>query len=145
MKMLPQQRLLAKSAAILLLISLATGVYVAAAMTGKINADPGTALAAHIGAFLGCFWMVAVGWSMPMLGYGERGLTRLAWLTIVPNYGNWLITSFKALWKVRGVDATGDPHNDTIFALLTAFVVLPSFAAAIGWVLGLFRSADTAK
>jgi (hydroxyamino)benzene mutase len=145
MKMLPQQRLLARAAAILLVISLLTGIYLAAAMTGKISADPGTVVAAHIGAFLGCFWMIGLGWSMPMLGYGDRGLTRLAWVTIVPTYFNWLITSFKALWKVRGVEATGDSHNDTIFALLTVLVVIPSFVGSIGWVYGLFRKPADAR
>lgn len=34
------------------------------------------------------------------------------------------------------VDATGEPKNDTIFALLTALVVVPSLAAAVAWVYG---------
>lgn len=68
----------------------------------------------------------------------DKGLTRLAWATTIPNYANWIITAFKAFLKVAGVDATGDGKNDLVFGLLTAFVVLPSFAAVGAWVYGFF-------
>lgn len=133
------QRILAKSAAILMFIGLLTGTFVAAAMTGKVAADPGAALASHLNALMGCFWMAALGWSMPALAYGDKGLTRLAWVTVVPNFANWAITAFKAFLKVKGVDATGDGKNDLVFGLLTLFVVLPSVVAAGAWVWGFFR------
>ncbi len=141
MKMLPAQRLLAKGAAVLLVIGLATGIFVSAAMTGKIAADPGAALASHLNALMGCFWMAAVGWSMPMLGYGERGQMRLAWVTLIPNYSNWIVTVLKSFLKVKGVDAIGEGKNDLVFGLLTLFVVVPSMIAAVAWVLGFHRPA----
>jgi (hydroxyamino)benzene mutase len=145
MKMLPAQRLLAKSAAILMVIGLVTGLFVAAAMTGKVAADPGAALASHLNALMGCFWMAAVGWSMPALGYGERGLMRLAWATMLPNYANWAVTVFKAMLKVKGVDAIGEGRNDLVFGLLTALVVLPSLAAGVAWVWGFRRPAEVPR
>lgn len=119
-------------------IGLVTGGFVSAAMTGKVDADPGAALASHLNALLGCFWMVAVAYSMPMLRYSERGLTRLAWLTTVPNYANWAVTVLKSFLKVKGIDFAHEGKNDTVFGLLTAFVVIPSLVAAGAWVYGFF-------
>ena len=61
----------ARNAALLLLVGLLTGGYVSAAMTGKISADPHMALAAHLNCLLGAFWLLGMGWSLPMLRYGE--------------------------------------------------------------------------
>jgi len=133
---LPAARLAARNAAVLLAIGVFMGIYVAAAMTGKIPADGAMALAAHLNCFLGAFWLLGLGWSLPMLRYGEKGQARLVWVTTVANYSNWAVTTFKALWKVHGIDATGDAKNDTIFGLLTVFVVLPSFVGAAAWVYG---------
>jgi hydroxylaminobenzene mutase len=133
---LPSQRVAARNAAVLILIGLLTGVYLAAAMTGKIDADPKMVLAAHLNCLLGCFWLAALGWSLPMLRFSETGLSRLVWLTTVANYANWGVTVLKAHWKVHGIDATGEPKNDIIFGLLTVLVVLPSFASAAAWVWG---------
>jgi hydroxylaminobenzene mutase len=134
----PAARQLTLNAAVLMAIGLLTGVFVSAAMTGKANADAHAALASHLNALLGCFWMVAVAYSLPMLRYGEAGQKRLAWAVTVPNYANWLITAFKSFLRVAGVDATGDGKNDLVFGLLTAFVVLPSFFAVGAWVYGFF-------
>jgi (hydroxyamino)benzene mutase len=132
----PAARLLARSAASLFLLGLLTGIYVAAAMTGKVPADGHTALAAHLNALLGCFLMLGVAVTLPLLRYGPVGQRRLAWAFIVPNFANWTITSVKAWLHVAGVDLNGDPHNDRVFAALTALVVLPSLGAAIAWVYG---------
>src|SRR5450755_3943440 len=90
----PAAKQLTLNAAVLMAIGLLTGIFVAAAMVGKANADPHAALASHLNALLGCFWMVAVAYSMPMLRYGEQGQRRLVWLTTLPNYANWIITAF---------------------------------------------------
>lgn len=129
---------LTRNAAILMAIGLLTGTFVSAAMTGKVDADPGAALASHLNALLGCFWMVAVAWSMPMLRYSEAGLARLAWATTVPNYANWAVTVLKAFLKVKGIDFVSEGKNDLVFGLLTLLVVIPSFAAAGAWVYGFF-------
>ncbi len=134
----PAARLLTRNAAILMVGGLLTGIFVAAAMTGKVPADPHAALASHLNALLGTFWMVAVAWSMPMLRYGDKGLVRLAWVTTLPNFANWLVTALKAFLHVSGVDATGEPKNDLVFGLLTALVVIPSLASSVAWVYGFF-------
>ncbi len=131
------QRKLALFAAVLLMLGLLTGFYLAAAMTGKVPAEPKMVVAAHLNALLGSFWMLGVAFSLPFTGYGEKGMTRLIWATALPNYANWAVTCLKAWWKVAGVDAVGEGHNDTIFGLLTALVVLPSLAAAGAWIYGL--------
>src|SRR5688572_28257813 len=127
-------RFMARSAAILIFVSLLTGFLVAAAMTGKAPADAHGALAAHLNAMLGGFWILGVGWTLPFLRFDERGLRRLAWAIIVPNYANWLVTLVKAFWRVAGVDYVGEGKNDTIFGLLTFLVVLPSLAATGAWI-----------
>jgi hydroxylaminobenzene mutase len=134
----PAAKQLTLNAAVLMTVGLATGGFVSAAMTGKVDADVHSALASHLNALLGCFWMVAVAYSMPMLRYGPLGAKRLVWLTTVPNFANWIITIGKAFLKVPGVDATGQGKNDLIFGLLTAFVVLPSMVAVAAWVYGFF-------
>lgn len=136
----PAQRTLAMAAAVLILIGLITGFLAAAAMSGQLAVDGHSMLAAHLNALLGSFWMVAVAWSMPMLRYGPSGQGRLSWLVIVPNYANWFITAIKAVLQVKGVAKTGEARNDAIFFLLGAFVVLPSLAAATGWIAGFRRS-----
>jgi hypothetical protein len=135
-------RELTRNAAVLMALGLLTGIFVAGAMTGKVDADAHSALASHLNALLGCFWMVAVAYSMPMLRYGEAGLRRLAWVTTVANFSNWAVTVLKAFLKVAGVDATGESKNDFVFALLTAFVVVPSFVAVGAWVYGFFGKKD---
>ncbi len=134
------QRKTSLAAAVLMIISLLTGIFVSAAMTGKVNADAHSALASHLNALLGSLWVIAVGFTLPFLRYSVVGCRRLVVLTVVSNVSNWLITAIKAFWHVAGVDATGEGRNDTIFGLLTAFVVLPSLAAAVAWAYGLSGS-----
>ena len=133
------QTLLARAGAILILLGLLTGGYVSRAMTGSLQVDAGAALASHLNAILGGFWIFAVAWSVPRLGYGPTGARRLAWLVIVPNFANWFVTAIKAWLTVKGIAATGEWNNDAIFGLLAALVVIPSLAAAVAWVWGLFR------
>jgi hydroxylaminobenzene mutase len=133
---LPSQRVAGRNAAVLMVIGLLTGVYLSGAMSGKIDADPQMVVAAHLNCLLGCFWLAALGWSLPMLRFSDTGLSRVVWLTTLANYANWAVTLFKASWKVHGVDLTGEPRNDIIFGVLTVLVVLPSFAAAGAWVYG---------
>ncbi len=131
------QRKTGLAAALLMLFGLLTGVFVSAAMTDKVNADAHSALASHLNALLGSFWVIAVAVTIPWLRFSIVGCRRLVVVTIVPNVANWLLTALKAFWHVRGVDVTGQSQNDIIFGLLTAFVVLPSLVSASAWVYGL--------
>lgn len=137
----PLARLLGRAAALLLVLGLFTGFLVAAAMTGNLDADPHAMLAAHLNALLGAFWMLGVAWSLPRLRLEAPTLPYLVWLTIVPNFGNWLITAVKAFIRVAGVAASNDPKNNAIFGALTVLVVLPSLAGASIWLWG-FRGSD---
>jgi hydroxylaminobenzene mutase len=133
----PVARLLARAAAWLFLLGLFTGVYVSAAMTGKVPADPHAALASHLDAILGALLLLGVAVTLPLLRYGPTGQRRLAWTFIGANTANWLVTAVKAWVHVAGVDMTGDPANDRVFAALTAFVVVPSLVGAVAWLYGL--------
>jgi (hydroxyamino)benzene mutase len=137
---LPAARLMAHAAAWLMLLGLLTGGYVSSAMTGKIPADPHMALAAHLNALMGTFFLLGVAWTLPMLRYGAVGQQRLAWLVILANFANWGVTGVKAMLRVKGVDFIGEPANDAIFVTLTATVVLPALAAAGAWVYGFRRA-----
>lgn len=139
---LPAARLMAHAAAWLLLLGLLTGGYVAAAMTGKVPAEPHAALASHLNALMGTFMLLGVAWSLPMLSYGPVGQRRLAWAFIVANFANWFVTAVKAWLRVAGVDATGEPVNDAVFGVLTLTVVLPALGAAAAWVYGFRRPAS---
>jgi (hydroxyamino)benzene mutase len=135
----PVARFLGLAGAILLLLGFLTGGYVSAAMTGKISADVHSALASHLNAVLGAFWIFGVAWSLPLLQYGPIGQKRLAWSVIVPNYANWIVTAIKALLNVAGVDFSGSPANMAIFLALTFTVVLPSLGSTIAWINGFRR------
>ncbi|HEX8704097.1 MAG TPA: hypothetical protein VF815_35020 [Myxococcaceae bacterium] len=136
---LPAARLMAHAAAWLMLVGLLTGGYVSSAMTGKVPADPHMALAAHLNALMGTFFLLGVAWTLPMLRYGPVGQQRLAWAVIAANFANWGVTCVKAWLRVSGVDLVGQPANDAIFITLTVTVVLPSLAAAAAWVYGFRR------
>ncbi len=131
------QRKTAFAAALLLLVGLVTGGFVSAAMTGKVPADPHAALASHLNALLGSFWLFGVAFTLPWLRFSLTGCRRLVAVTFAANASNWLVTAGKAFWHVAGVDLTGDARNDIIFGLLTTLVVLPSLVAAAAWVYGL--------
>jgi (hydroxyamino)benzene mutase len=135
----PTAQLLGKWGAVLLLVGLLTGGYAAWAISGRIPVDAGTALGAHMTAMLGAFFIFAVAWSLPLLRYGPVGQRRLAWAVILPNYANWLITSVKAAFHIKGVDVSAEAGNNLVFAILNVTVVLPILAAAAAWVYG-FRS-----
>jgi len=131
------QRKTAFYGAVLLVIGFATGGVLAGAMTGKVSADAHTILASHLNAVLGCFWLLALAFTLPMLRFGEKGLRRLVLVTVIPNYGNWAVTLLKAFLHVAGVGLTGQGNNDLVFGLLNVFVVVPSFVAGGAWAYGL--------
>ncbi len=135
-------RTLMRNAALLMVIGLVTGGVLGAAMTGKIDADVHTVVAAHLNALLGCFWMAAVAYSMPMMRFGDRGRARMVWLVTVPNFANWAVTLAKSFLKVAGVAPNDDTANNNVFAALTVLVVIPSLLAAILWVWGLAGRRD---
>ncbi len=133
-------RLLARAAAWLVLLGLLTGLYVSAAMTGKVAADAHAALASHLNAILGAFLLLGVAVTLPLLRYGPTAQRRLAWAFIVANFANWAVTAVKSALHVSGVDWTGQPANDAIFVALTLGVVLPGLGGAAAWVYGLSGS-----
>jgi len=132
----PVQRMLGRSAALLFLISLLTGIYAGLAMTGKIPVDGHAALASHLNALMGTFLLLGFGWTLPMLRYGEVGQKRLALVFIGTSFANWIVTAVKAALKVAGLAMMGKPANDAIFVALQITVVLPTIIAAIAWVVG---------
>lgn len=131
------QRHAALLGVVLLILGFATGGLLAAAMTGKIAADPHTISGAHLNALFGCFWLCALAFTLPFVRYGEVGARRLVHVTAMAAYANWIITIVKAFFHVAGVGLDGNGANNAVFAALTAFVVLPSFAATIAWAYGL--------
>ena len=132
-------RVLARGAAWLVVLGLATGGLVAAAMTGKADADAHAMLASHLNALMGAFLMLGVAWTMPMLRYGNIGRRRIAWALVVANFANWAITLVKAFLHVSGVDYTGHGRNDAVFVALVVFVIIPSLAATLAAALGFAR------
>jgi hydroxylaminobenzene mutase len=123
-----------------MLVALLTGIYAAAAMTGKIHVDGHAALASHLNALMGTFLLGTVGWTLPMLRYGEVGKRRLAIVLVVSSFANWIITAVKAALFVAGIDVQGKAANDGVFGALQVFVVLPMIGAAIAWILGFRKS-----
>ncbi len=136
----PLRKRLAGAGALLFFIGMVTGIWSAAALTGKVVVGmPRLALAAHLNGLLGGLWLLAVAWSFEFLHYGERGLRRLALGVTVPAYANWLVTLVASFIGVNGLDYTGHRANDIIAFLLQALVVLPTLIASAFWAWG-FRA-----
>jgi hypothetical protein len=131
------QRRTAAAGAGLLVLAFGTGVLLASAMTKSVDADVHEIVAAHLNAVLGCLWLAALAFTLPLLRYGNVGKRRLVLATALPAYANWLVTVVKAFLHVAGVGLTGDHANDAVFGVLSVCVVIPSFGAAIAWTYGL--------
>lgn len=133
----PQQQSLAASAAWLMVAGLATGLLVAAAMTNQLPANPHALLASHLNGLMGCFWLLGVAWTLPMLSYQDKTVVLLTRLIGVSVWANWLFTLIKAFWQVSGLAYSGDLKNNLIAGSLQVFVVLPALAASVLWAWGL--------
>lgn len=131
-----EQRVVGASAALLLLLSILSGFYVAAAMTGQLPVNARMALGAHLTGLLGAMVLFAYAWSLPLLRFARSGRMRIAVALVVGNFGNLIIGSLKAIPGVHGVAATGELTNDVVFGLLTVLVVLPLMLGVGGWVYG---------
>jgi len=136
----PLRKQLAFAGALLFFIGMVTGIWAAAALTGKVVVGiPRMALAAHLNGLLGGLWLLAVAWSFEFLHYEPKGLRRLALGVGVPAYANWLVTLIASFVGVRGLDYTGQRSNDVIAFLLQTLVVLPTLIASAFWAWG-FRA-----
>jgi len=133
----PQQQSLAASAAWLMVAGLATGLLVAAAMTNQLPANPHALLAAHLNGLMGCFWLLGLAWTLPLLRYQDKTVIWLIRLINVSVWANWGFTLLKAFWQVSGLAYTGDLKNNVIAASLQVFVVLPALAGSVLWAWGL--------
>ena len=137
----PLQRRVAGRAVVLLVISMFTGGWAGIALSGKVVVPiPHLALAAHLNALLGGFWLLAFSFTLPMLSYSDKAKERLAWLQIVPNYANWLVTLIASFLGVRGIEFTGSLANDVIATALLAFVVAPALVGTAAWAWGFSRA-----
>jgi len=136
----PLRKQLAFAGALLFLIGMVTGLWAAAALTGKVSVGmPRLALASHLNGLLGGLWLLAVAWSFEFLHYTEKNLRRLAFGVGVPAYANWFVTLIASFLGVNGLDYTGQTANDVIAFLLQTSVVLPTLIASAFWVWG-FRA-----
>ncbi len=87
------QKTLARAAAWLFLLALLTGAVLPQAFNGTLDCDAHSLLASHLNALLGCFLLLGVSSTLPLLRYGPVGKRRLGWAFIVANYGNWALTA----------------------------------------------------
>ncbi len=131
-----EQRFVGRSGALLLLLTLLQGGYVAAAMTGQVPADVKITLAAHVTGHLGALFLFAYAWSLPLLRLGATGRKRIAYALVVANFAGLIVGSAKAIPAVHGVALNDNPANNTVFGLLNVLVVIPMLAAAAGWIYG---------
>jgi hydroxylaminobenzene mutase len=128
--LLQVQRRLYAIAACLFSVGLATGVFSAAVLTGKISSGmPRMALAAHLNALLGALWIAVVAVSLPFVALSGRRLRQTCALVVVANWANGLLKLVGALLGVSGLAYTGQRANDGLaFAL-----------QAVAWTYGLLR------
>ncbi len=73
------RRTLMARGAVLIAVSMVTGIWTAAALTQKFGIGDGKlALAAHLNALIGGLWLIAVAATLEYLHYGETGQRRIA-------------------------------------------------------------------
>jgi hypothetical protein len=126
-----------RAGAWLFAIGLATGLWAAVVLTGKVVvAFPRLALAAHLNGILGGLWLVAVAVTLDRQRYGLTGRSRVALLVVLATWSNWLLTLIASALGVRGLEYTADARNNAIAGLLDFFVVLPALVAAFAWAWG---------
>ena len=131
------RRRLARAGATLFAIGLVTGLWSAAALTGKVHVDePRLALGAHLNALMGAFWILGVAFTLPYLHYQATGRRWLAGLTLLPAWGNWFITLIASVVGRKGIEFNDDTRNNVIAVLLQAFVVLPGLVGGVMWAWG---------
>lgn len=131
---------LAAAGAILFATGMVTGLWSAAALTGKVTVGmPRLALAAHLNGLLGGLWLVAVAWTFEFLSYDAKGLRRLAIAVALPAWANWLITLIASFFGVNGLEYTSNRTNNVIAFLLQTLVVIPTLIGAGLWAWG-FRN-----
>ena len=136
------QHRVAQLGAWLFAVGLLTGLWAAVVLTGKIVVPiPRLALAAHLNGLLGGLWLIAVAATLERMRYGLTGRRRVAALTALAAWANWLVTLIASGLGVRGLAYTGDARNDVIAVLLQLFVVAPSLLAACAWAYGFGGSA----
>lgn len=141
----PLQQRVAKLAVVLLAIAMVTGGWAGVALSGKVVIPiPHLALAAHLNALLGGLWLLAFSFTLPMLSYSDKTKERLAWLQIIPNYGNWFVTLIASFLGVRGLAFTGNVANDIIAGALITIVVMPAWVGTFAWAWG-FRERAAAS
>ncbi|MBA3806665.1 MAG: hypothetical protein H0X14_13255 [Acidobacteria bacterium] len=137
------RRRLAGSGALLFFIGMLTGIWSAAALTGKVVVGmPRLALAAHLNGLLGGLWLVVVAWTFEFLHYDEKGLRRLAIVVALAAWANWLVTLIASFLGVNGLDYTGNRANDIIAFLLQSLVVLPTLVGSGFWAWGFKGKAE---
>src|ERR1700687_5249998 len=133
----PTQKRLAMAGALLFFSGMLTGLWSAAALTGKVKVGiPHLALAAHLNGLLGGLWLIAVAWTFQVLRYGERGLQRLPLGVAAPAWSNLVVTLCASFLGVNGLAYPGQGGNDVIAVLLQTLVVLPTLVASAFWVYG---------
>lgn len=138
------QRKIAFWGVLLLTVGFFTGFWTAAALTGAVTLKiPRLALATHLNALLGGFWLLTVAYSKPFLNYGAKQFQWLGRLSIVPAWANWGITFVASILGVNGLGYTGDRANDSIAVLLQLFVVLPTLVASLYWLRGFYYKGGT--
>ena len=135
------QKRLALSGAALFFVGGLTGILVGLSFgTDSTASDaPPILLASHLNALMGCFWLAALGWSLPMARLESGRMALVCQLSILAATANWGITLVKAFMGVHGVSYTGESGNDGIFIALTLTVVLPTLVASYFWMQGIWR------
>jgi hydroxylaminobenzene mutase len=147
--MTPLQRSLSFRAALLFFIGMLTGVWAGAVLTEgraiflhleKPHYER-LALASHLNAVLGCFWILGVAWTIEQTRFGEKGKLWLARGTTLVPYANWGVTLVASFLDVRGLEMLpNEPKNNFIAVLLLALVVVPGLVASGAWAWGLAGS-----
>ena len=134
------QRWLVLQGSLLFAVGLFTGIWSGLALNGTMNvASPHLALAAHLNALMGGLWLLGVAFTLPFMGYDEVQKRRLAWLCLVPAWGNWAITLVASGIGVNGLAYNGNRLNNIVAFLLQTVVVLPSLVGGIYWLRGLWK------
>ncbi|MEP1035095.1 hypothetical protein [Ekhidna sp.] len=127
-----------RSAAILFLLGLLTGIYVTMVATGKIEGNIGASLAAHLNGIIGAMILLSLILILPGIKYGHGYKRAMILMFIISNYANWLITLIKSFLQVEGIAIVYNSlSNNIIHVALVILVVIPALTGGTMWAFGI--------
>ncbi|MEP0987136.1 hypothetical protein [Ekhidna sp.] len=138
LKKTQNDKVIARSAAVLFLLGLLTGIYVTFVATDQIDGNLGASVAAHLNGIIGALIILSLHLILRIIKFGHLYKVNMIRLFILANYSNWFLTLVKSFLDVDGLEIIQKSlANNVIHIALVMLVVIPSLVGGGMWVFGI--------